>query len=70
MIITIIFLGEIQFFLNPKIWSSLRVVVHFNKIFDIVVAGIVASAPRFWDFLKSHYIRGILVSINMSNVSI
>ena len=50
MIITIIFLGEIQFFLNPKIWSSLRVVIHFNKIFDIVVAGIVASDPRLLGF--------------------
>ena len=44
------FLGEIQFFLNPKIWSSLRVVIHFDKIFDIVVAGIVASAPRLLGF--------------------
>ena len=50
MIITIIFLGEIQFFLNPKIWSNLRVVIHFDKIFDIVVAGIVASAPRLLGF--------------------
>ena len=50
MIITIIFLGEIQFFLNPKIWSSLRVVIHFDKIFDIVVAWIVASAPRLLGF--------------------
>ena len=58
MIITIIFLGEIQFFLNPKIWSSLRVVIHFDKIFDIVVAGIVASAPRLLGFSESHYIRG------------
>ena len=49
MIITIIFFGEIQFFLNPKIWSSLRV-IHFDKIFDIVVAGIVASAPRLLGF--------------------
>ena len=50
MIIIIIFLGEIHFFLNPKIWSSLRVVIHFDKIFDIVVAGIVASAPRLLGF--------------------
>ena len=56
MIITIIFLGEIQFFLNPKIWSSLRVVIHFDKIFDIVVAGLLALRAC-WDFLKSHYIR-------------
>ena len=51
MIITIIFLGDnYHFFLNPKIWSSLRVVIHFDKIFDIVVAGIVASAPRLLGF--------------------
>ena len=44
------FFGGNTIFLNPKIWSSLRVVIHFDKIFDIVVAGIVASALRLLGF--------------------